>query len=222
MDILKLTCDMNQHGVHLLQGGQNQAALSTFQDALTSIKNVVNGEVPSCPCAETPSPSPLRSKAGFTVYESPSSLSLSYGDCYVYRRPLLIYPTPTQDTDAQLALHSAVILFNMALACHQIGRNGKESSLRRAATLYKMSTQLLLCPSQQGGGSCAVLALLALNNRAQILYELCDFDHSRGCLREIAKLIQTTRLQKSLPEKDLEGLLLNVMLLKTPSAAQAA
>ena len=220
MDILKLTCDMNHHGVQFLKGGQNQAALSSFQDALTSIKNVVNGEV-VCPCAEEPTTSPPRTKAGFTVYESPSRLSLSYGDCYVYSRPLLIYPTPTQDTDAQLALHSAVILFNMALTCHQIGRHGKESSLRRAATLYKMSTQLLLCPSQ-GGGSCAVLALLALNNRAQILYELCDFDHSKGCLKEIAKLIQTTRLQKSLPEKDLEGLLLNVMLLKTPSAAQAA
>jgi tetratricopeptide (TPR) repeat protein len=214
--------DLNNQGVLLLVEGNMQAAMSVFQSALTGIKQIVNNEDLEGKMQATtltPQPSFLR--------ESSDRLKMLQTEhSFIYDRPLLIDQITTiDDLDSALALLSAAVLFNLALTCHQLGKSGKDEALKRAAVLYRMCMQLLAnCDSNDA--STTVLALLALNNRAQIHYELCDYHQSKHCLRQCSKIMQDDMnlhgLHETLSPSDLEGLLLNVMLQDPPTAAQAA
>jgi hypothetical protein len=231
MDFVKRSCDTNNHGVALLAGGQNQAALTAFREALCSMKSAASVDDESEAALVAPG-------AAVEVREALVQLRVSSGDCYTYGRPLLIYRSPlvplATDTTS-LTLYSSVILFNMALACHQIGwSRGRATAFTRASALYQTSLRILSVDwdnAVEGARSMAsFLAFVALNNRSQVLYhDLCDYGRSKRCLKAMARLLQGAEgsrivrsLQASLLEPDVEGILLNVILLKVPSAASAA
>jgi hypothetical protein len=241
MDLVKICCAANNQGVSLLAAGKSQAALFSLHRALTTVKQVA-GSHTDMDDEEEPDGS-VNEPASDTfavveVDETSCSLELSSGDGYCYGRPLLIHSATTSESapcdTTSLTIYSAVILFNMAIACHHVGRSGKESAFKRAAGLYAMSIQILSGEMDGAFGEArrlsSVVSLLALNNRAQILYhELCDYAQCRRCLKDMARLIQGNQasrvvpaLQSSLAGRDVEGILLNLMLLKVPSGAQAA
>lgn len=239
MDLVKLSCDANNQGVSLLAAGQSQAALFSLRRALTTVKQAagmntkIDDEVD-----ESVRESPSDTFAVVEVDETSCGLKLSSGGCYSYGRPLLIHLATPSDSSpidtTSLTIYSAVILFNMALACHHVGRNGKESAFKRAAGLYSMCIQILSTEMdasfEEARRLSSVVSLLALNNRAQILYhELCDYIQCRRCLKDMTRLIQGNHasrivpaLQSSLPGSDVAGIVLNLMLLKVPTGAQAA
>jgi hypothetical protein len=71
--------------------------------------------------------------------------------------------------------------------------------------------------------STSVLTLLALNNKAQIHYDQCEYIQSGHCMKTISDIMGRIRgLHSTLNHEDFEGLLFNMMLLSTPTAAQAA
>jgi len=233
MNSLQLSCRKNNEGVELLVNQKPQEAMLAFQDALASIKNAVNDEHVEAPSSESISSSeqiPIEPiKSVLSIQASTTSAGLSAMACtYVYDKPIVLQETSmSNDQESMLTFYSAAVLFNLALACHQVGRNGKESALKRAALLYRMSSQLLQNCQANGvtglGATPVILSLLALNNRAQIHYEHCDYGVSSQCLREMSRVLTDAHfLYSALPEADVEGLLLNVMLLEAPSAAQAA
>lgn len=221
MNFIRHSCRRNNEGAILLLSGDCQGAMATFQDALSSIKQVVNDDEA---VLQDTVKSTLPKEACFAIRESTSKLPfLENGISYVYDRPLLLDLPTSEDLDAVLALYSASILFNLALSCHMLGRLGKESAFKRATVLYRMSMQLLQNCSASASNTPALLSLFALNNRAQIHYECCDYNQSTFCLKEMSRIMaNATYLYTVLPERDIEGLLLNVMLLERPSAAQAA
>lgn len=225
MQSIKLSCEQNNQGVALLTSGDSQGAMAAFQISLASIKQLVN-------FAEDEDEEESSSDIGFSqgtpkgtiaIHESTAGLPMLISPySYVYDRPLLLQPPQCQDLDAILAMFSAIILFNLALTCHSAGCTGRESALKRATVLYRMSIQLLQNCATCGSAP-LILSILALNNRAQIHYEHCDYVQSKHCLKEMSRvMLDTQSLYTALPEKDVEGLLLNVMLLETPTAAQAA
>lgn len=216
---IKRAAQLNNHGVKLLADRNSQAAMAAFQNALAGIKEMVN------------EPSNVMDQEKLFcqgdgqrfISESPVILqALQTEQSFVYNRPLLIEEIiMIDDLDSTLALLSAAILFNLALCCHQIGRAGQEKALKRASVLYRMSLQLL--QNCEANECTSVICLLALNNRAQIHYELCDYSQSGHCLKQVSKIMHDDiRLHETLNAADLEGLLLNVMLQDPPSAARAA
>jgi hypothetical protein len=62
-----------------------------------------------------------------------------------------------------------------------------------------------------------------LNNKAQIHYDQCEYIQCVDCLQEVPMIMGSVEgVHSTLSQKDIQGLLLNVMLLNTPTAAQAA
>jgi hypothetical protein len=111
----------------------------------------------------------------------------------------------------------------LALASHLEGRLGSEKSLKKAALLYSMTVQLLARFAMPDGISASMLTLLALNNEAQIHYDQCEYIQSVDCMAAISKMMDGIHgIYSTLNPKDVEGLMLNVMLLNVPTAAHAA
>lgn len=222
MNSIKRSCHRNNEGVCLLTCGDTQGAMVAFQDAIGGVKELVDK------CGEASSSSKMAPAmtAEFASLQSATKLvNLRSDYSYIYDRPLHLYPPndPSMICDSLLSFYSAGILFNLALASHLFGRtSGNERSIKRATVLYRMCLQLVQNCSDFGTAP-RIMALLALNNRAQIHYEYCDYPQSRHCLKEMSKMLaDSSFLQDSLSDSDVEGLLLNVMLTQVPTAAQAA
>jgi hypothetical protein len=144
--------------------------------------------------------------------------------CYVYDHGIIISGNVSGDTVKTMSLYIAIVLFNSALASHSIGTAlGREQSLMKASVLYGVVAQLLATCTMPEDTSTSILTLLALNNKAQIHYDKCEYVHSADCMQHILKIMGSVHgLHSVLNHKDIEGLMLNGMLLSTPTTAQAA
>jgi hypothetical protein len=71
--------------------------------------------------------------------------------------------------------------------------------------------------------SITLLTLLALNNKAQIHYDQCGYVQSIDCMGQISEITGSVHwLHSALNHEDIEGRMLNVMILSTPTAVHAA
>jgi len=121
---------------------------------------------------------------------------------------------------------SAVATFNMALACHKMGMETKGGvHLTRALRLYEASIQML-SGSAKLTRDYAGIIVVALNNRT-ILYHKCGRyeDLERDAERLLPPLdaaFQTKITSRILSEEELQGIFLNLLLLRRPAVASAA
>jgi hypothetical protein len=89
--------------------------------------------------------------------------------------------------------------------------------------LYGLVAQLFSSCTMPENLSTTILTLLALNNKAHIQYDLCEYAQSDDCVKQISKIMGSVHeLHLALSSKDVEGLMCNAMLLITPTAAHAA
>jgi hypothetical protein len=220
MDSIKHACTLNNQGVDLLVSGDSVRAMRSFQTGLSLLKEAAN-EVNE---VETETICMTSQEVKLPLCESTSSVPGLEGlHCYVYDHGIMITDTTNGDSDEMLSLFCAILLFNLALASHLEGRLGSEKSLKKASMLYTMTLELLTSAPMPDDMSATVLILLALNNKAQIHYEQCEYSDADDCLKEISSIMCSVQgLHSTLNHKDVEGLLLNVMLLNAPTAAQAA
>jgi hypothetical protein len=225
---------LNNEGVSLLLSGENARSISVFQNALIILKQAATL------AEESPSGAPT----GFVEAADSESLNamsplqksnlalpnMQSDSNYIYNQPFLLADNFAAhgSMESMLPFYSAVLLFNIALACHQQGLLGKESSLKRASHLYRMSLHLLENFSHRTTAATtaaiAVLTVATLNNKAQVQFELCDYKHSHHCLLALSKLLCDVRpiIHGELNTTVLEEIILNSMLLDPPSAAHAA
>jgi hypothetical protein len=144
---------------------------------------------------------------------------------YVYDHGIMILGNVSNEaTEATISLYIAIVLFNLALASHCQGTAlGRAKLLKKASVLYSLVAQLLNRCVMPEDTSTTILTLLALNNKAQIHCDQCQYAESVSCIKSVSLIINSDRgLHSALNHEALEGLLLNVMLLRTPSGAQAA
>jgi hypothetical protein len=223
MNSIKYACSLNNQGVDLLVSGEASRAMNVFQSALSLLKKA-DDEADH----ETTSSTEMNvscDNASLPFYESTSTMTGLQGlYYYVYDHGIMISDNINGDTTEEtVSLYMAIVLFNLALASHSDGMAfGREKSLMKASVLYSLVTQLLSTLAMQDT-STAILILLALNNKAQIHYDQCDYVQSIDCMLQMSKIVGSVRgLHSALHHKDLEEILLNVMILSTPTAAQAA
>jgi hypothetical protein len=160
-------------------------------------------------------------------YESTLAVSgLQDLHCYVYDHGIMISDNVISDIDTNetSSLYIAIVLFNLALASHSTGTSlGRDKSLLKASALYSMVVQLLARCAMAKNVFTTILTLLALNNKAHIQYDLCEYAQSDNCIKQISEIMGSVhRLHSALSHEAVEGLMRNVMLLITPTAAQAA
>jgi hypothetical protein len=221
MNSIKYACSLNNQGVDLLVSGESSRAMKVFQGALSLLKKAVHE-------AETTSSTEMTiscDNVSLPLSESTSTVAGLQGlHCYVYDHGIMIPDNVNGDTDEATSLYIAIVLFNSALASHSEGTAlGREKSLMKASVLYGLVAQLLVTCTMSEDTSTTILVLLALNNKAQIHYDQCEYVHSVDCMKQIWKIMATVRgLHSVLNHKDIAGLMLNGVLLSTPTAAQAA
>jgi hypothetical protein len=228
MNSIKYACSLNNQGVDLLVSGESSRAIKVLQSALILLKKVVH-EPEITSCAETMSCTEMKiscdDASSLPFCESISTVSHLQGlHCYVYDHGIMISNNLNGDTEETISLYIAITVFNLALASHSEGTAlGQEKSLKKASVLYGLVVELLTRCTMPEDASTTILTLLALNNQAQIHYEQCEYIQSVDCMEYIKKIMGGCRgLHSALNHEDVEGLLLNVMLLSTPSAAKAA
>ena len=127
-----------------------------------------------------------------------------------------------------VATASTYIIFNFALTCHVVGKQtGRERYMIRAMRLYELTLKVL--HTAQSSSDCSphemhsVLKCLALNNLAQIHYELCDYRSSQLCHDSLYTLLITIKhMDTYLDENEIEDIMLNLVYVKSPTVAKAA
>jgi hypothetical protein len=221
MNSIKYACSLNNQGVDLLVSGDSSRAMRSLQIALNLLKEASDLlETTSC-IGMTQS----NKEAPLPFCESPSTVpGLEGTEFYFYDHGIMITDITNGESEEMISLYIAIVIFNLALASHIEGRLGHEKSLKKAALLYSMTVQLLTGSSIPDDMSATILTLFALNNKAQIHYDQCEYIESVDCMEAISKIMGSAHsLQSTLSPKDVEGLMLNAMLLlNVPSAAHAA
>jgi hypothetical protein len=217
-------CSLNNQGVDLLVSGESSRALTTFLSALSLLKKAAANETETTPCTDTNVSCDAASLPAFRGSASTvSGLQDLHG--YVYDHGIMVTNNVNEEaTDVQISLYIAIVLFNLAIASHCQGVElGREKLLKKASVLYSLVVQLLTKCTMPVDASTTILTMLALNNKAQIHYDQCEYVESLDCMKYISKIMGGCRgLHSALKHEDVWGLLLNVILLSTPSAAQAA
>jgi hypothetical protein len=125
-------------------------------------------------------------------------------------------------TDEAISQQSSALLFNWALCFHREGMLGNGVSLKKAAYLYVTCLQTLRLnmadTSKQTLNS--ILTVLALNNQAQIHYELCEYSESCSCMAQVTSMLKrTSNLTLTLKRKMAEEMHINTILSLTAAPA---
>jgi hypothetical protein len=222
MNSIKYACSLNNQGVDLLVAGDSVSALEFLQSARKLLKEALFE-------LETTSCSGMTLSNGeetLPFFESPAALpGLEDTEFYIYDHGIrMITNTTNGESEEMLSLYSAIVLFNLALAFHHDGSLGREQSLKTAALVYGMTVQLLARSNMPDDISATILTLLALNNKAQIHYDQCEYIQSIDCMLIVSEIILDSAdgLRSALNPKDVEGLMLNIILMNAPTAAPAA
>jgi hypothetical protein len=207
LDLLHHIAHLNKVGVSHLASGCGGEALKAFKEALVIMRKAT----------EHPDSEELfMSKVQTCSTQDINGLDSSF---YLYNNAFLFEATAGLD----IAFANAIVLFNLAIAFHQRGMStGEEPKLRRALSLYDLSTQLISEVTPYSGA----LLMAALNNAAQIQFGLADY---QGACETLAMLqSEATHLPLSecspdiLGEEHLDQIFLNVALTKPPTAAASA
>jgi hypothetical protein len=223
MNSIDYACSLNNQGVDLLVSGESSRAIKTFQSAL-SLLQAVHETFDTTSCTEMNVSS--CNDASLPFYESASTVSgLQSPHCYVYDHGLMISGNVNGDTNEEtISLHIAIVLFNSALASHSEGTAlGQEKSLMKASALYSLVAQVFDACTILENTSTSILILLAMNNKAQIHYDQCNYVQSVDCMQQISKILISVRdVYSVFDHNNLEQILLNAILMITPTAAPAA
>jgi hypothetical protein len=224
MNSIKYACSLNNQGVDLLLSGESARAIKALQSALCVLKRVSVKEAETTSCTEAKASC---DDASLPFCESASIISGLQGlHGYVYDHGIMLSGgnISNEKTESIISLYIAIALFNLALAFHSQGTAlGRERFLKRASLLYGLAMQLLTRCILPKDKSTTILTLLALNNKAQIHYDQCEYVQSIDCMKNVSKIMGSGGgLASTLRHEDVWGLLFNVMVLSTPAAAHAA
>jgi hypothetical protein len=218
---IKYACSLNNQGVDLLVSGKLSRAIILFESAVGLLKEAVHeaetssciGMDQSCDVASLPFCESISTVSGLNRLHS-----------YVYDRGIVIPGNGNGKTQVMISLYIAIVLFNSALASHcEVTALGRAKSLEKVSVLYSLAVQLLARYAMPEITSTTTLALLALNNKAQIHYDQCEYVQHAHCMVYVSKILGNSHVfHVALKHEDVEGLMLNVMRLSTSSAAHAA
>ena len=140
---------------------------------------------------------------------------------FVYDEPLSFVPPADEVTSCNVAFYKAVLLFNIAFVLHKKSNCVDAWSVYRALHFYELC--LDCCSDCAGHPSCLEVSAAALNNKAHIYFEHCEFSTSRTILDTLlVTMIFTHRRPLELEEKNSQGILFNLYMLRMPTAARIA
>jgi hypothetical protein len=184
-------CVKQLHDENLLQGVQNlRRAIKKVESAasLTPTLNRKSSDPPKIRMEPSRKWSPSPSQQWEQQRETSGG--------FVYDRPFLLYCSTNSDHDEEDSYNCIVVIatitLNIAIIYHRYGMNhGYDAYLIQASKLYMVTIELvnhLVVPSDNYNQNHFFLLMLALNNFAQVHYELSSYlayDQTMSTLRHL-------------------------------------
>ena len=212
---------LNNQGVTALLEGNDKAAVA----ALTQSINIMKQEL-----SNVPENNDIKRSAPFSSndYENRSTTGKLPGfhgaqDSYIFAEAINI-PEHGDQTVVDIQIYSAAVIFNLALAVHREGNTtGSASSMAKAQKLYLMVLEVL--NNQYMNSRVAVIVkVAAINNLSQIRFDCGEYELVREGLAHLSTFLRASgnTSDAMLEEPKIQGLLMNVLLLKEPVIAPAA
>lgn len=202
LEYLQQIAHLNKVGVSCLATGRRGEAVKAFTNALVVLSRVTHH-----PSSDELFQYKVQQCSMQPIGGMEKSFYL-YSNAFVFEASM----------EADIAFCSGLILFNLALAFHQKGiQSGQEARLRKALSLYDLATQLI----SEISASTGALLLAALNNSAQVQFELGDYHVA--C--ETLELLQGEAMHVPsgiLEQEHIDQFFLNVALTRPPTTAASA
>ena len=214
--MLKEAADSNQQGANMIAVGNYEAAFRLLAQAAGQLRDMVTGEEQG---------EGSESWSNLLVSMGCKLPVLSRSDFHIFNRDFQFYVLPGQDmpplTREQQRFCIAIVMFNMGLGRHgQAKKTGRAIHLTKALSLYSMGLEMLrdiYLPSECTN----LLTIGALNNMAEICYELGDIQRAKRLLKAAAPLLRS--LSESTVSKDqVEECYLNSLVLGFAHTARCA
>ena len=151
---------------------------------------------------------------------------------FVYKKAFLFAPDPAAITRENISFYKSKVMFNLATTIHQGGNCVDESSVYKALNLYDLCLECsMICMTPGAAVSSSsidrddslMLTIAALNNKAHVFYEFCEFPSLQIILDTL--FLAMTLLPKGVQPKEsqeIQGVLFNVYMLRDLSCARAA
>jgi hypothetical protein len=244
---------LNNDGAELLRQGRVNDATLVLCRAVMDTKNMPSFEEFGAPTTTATPPlgklnalrstvdSVAASSTGNVSHDEPRSSWQNEEAIYVYDRPLYvpldIKIETAEDYDHVVLVLSIYVIFNIALARHQLGMmTGSSAALEQAMEMYQA---ILASPHFDNGDMSSsvvndnvtsdLMKLLALNNLAHLHHERCEHDQSMACMNGMIELNSATGCLEGYDDQtstlDIDVVLaikLNLMYRLFPVVAQAA
>lgn len=206
-ELLQEACQLNNSGASFLASGNAGSAVKALKSALVIMESISRDDA-----REDPIKSHLASDATQATVEIPG-LDDPF---FIYNRALLLDTTSIQEMD--LAFSNAVVLFNLSLTFHQRGKTCcQEAKLQHALRFYELSANLV---SNSSSNCSAALVMAALNNQAQICYNLCHYNVATHVLNQVRELAQEVSAPQDtsspFSQEVLDQIYLNVLTISHP------
>jgi hypothetical protein len=223
-------CRMNNEGAeHFCKGRRTQAlaAFSLALECIIALESIVGRENEYGIVTFTQDPGDLvelKRHIGVTDDMLDSSMSEGDGAPFLFDKPFVV-KEPLRYTHASSLAVSGLIVFNMAIACHANGIGGDTSSYSKSLQLYDSSIGFFNA-APYGNTIFAGVISAALNNKVHIYLDDFRFDELERDMEWLSEAVaiayRDLASDSIVKQADLEGVFMNVLLMRRPVMAVAA
>jgi hypothetical protein len=206
-DALQRAAELNSQGVYRLSLNDSHGAVASFKSALSNINAYLN---------ETLQEDVASSMSADQPWHTISIPGMEDDAFYVHNQAFVMH-SETMRMPQNVATASVIILFNLALSYHWHGMRFRQKPiLEKACTVYKMCANIITDNDgpKSGTDHTTAVALVAMNNEAQVRYRLLgDPDKSLELLGKLGKWYTELKGPICLDPLQLDEVLLNVTTL---------
>jgi hypothetical protein len=214
MSLFQQAAELNNQGVIALIEGDDSFAIESMTKSIKLMKQELAKCTTELSCCKSQSPS----KTQLSTVEIPDMES-SDDNQEVFNQAIHI-PFTGDESDLDIHVYSAAVIFNLALAHHRLGMQGDELYQQKALKLYTMVLKVL-DDSLIEFRAAITVKLATINNLTQIRFAKGDYEQAREGLDHLAGFLRIAN-GEVLAEPQVAGLLMNVLMFRAPKVAAAA
>jgi hypothetical protein len=208
--------ELNNQGVRFLEQENTSAAIALFQQGIAHLDEDTLSSFDRI----------IASGPKTRIHANNAIASLCDESIFVFNKAIVLDTEQEGNNGDNVKgslLYVAVLVFNFALALHLKGKLAGQAKLfRKASKLYGSVLEMILQDRHQDDRY-RYLAILALNNQAQIHHEyFSDYSVSRNLFQSLSNELVNHGIVNGLGADEYQFLLQNTISFRSPQTAQAA
>jgi hypothetical protein len=217
MSLYQQAASLNNEGIIALLEGDQSSAISSMAKAIKLMKTELSSlDASRMSCSNNSTNSGTEQSTQtveIPVMESSNTMVFNQA----FRLPMDV----ELPNELNINVFSCAIIFNLALIYHFQADSGDAMLMTKTEKLYSMVLKLL-DNNSLSLRTALIVKLACINNLSQIRYAKGDYKNAREGLRQVSCVMRQSSNQAMFEEPQIQGLLMNVLLLKAPKVAAAA